>query len=175
MPGRPNRGSFRGTSSQPAPKGNRRGVHHGGGVTVKSHRVEIEAKEAEIIEELAAAAPVRGVDGGLPSHDVFAVRLLATEMVRYANMTAYSYDYGLLDDNGEPRQSLLDLMGKTADRILRLLTSMGMTPASRAKLGLDLVRQASLSEAMSEPNRRKRMRMLRELGVVEGEEAADYE
>ena len=35
-----------------------------------------------------------------------------------------------------------------------------MTPASRAKLGLDLVKQATFVEAMSEPNRKKRMAML---------------
>lgn len=169
MAGQPNRGIYKGMRFQPAPKGNRRSTHHGGLVTRKSHAKEMAAKEAEIAELLADGAPVRTPGGGLPQHDVFAVRLLAQEMVRLENMTTYSYEYGLLDEYGEPRQPLIDLMGKSYDRIMRGLAAMGMTPSSRAKLGLALVKQASLAEAMSEPDRKKRMKMLNELGVIESE------
>ena len=44
-----------------------------------------------------------------------------------------------------------------------MLDKMGMTPASRAKLGLDLVKSATLAEA-TEPDEEKRMKMLRTSG-----------
>jgi P27 family predicted phage terminase small subunit len=134
------------------------------------------AKEAEIVEALAEAAPVRASNGELPSHDIFAVKLLAQEWVRYENMSVYLSEHGWADEKGELRHPVTDMLGKSADRILRMLDAMGMTPKSRAKLGLDLVKQASFAEAMSEPNRRKRVKMLKELGVVEAEaEEVDYE
>ncbi len=50
------------------------------------------------------------------------------------------------------------------------LDALGMTPRSRAKLGLDLARAADLATAMSEPDPVKRERLLREAGVVDAEE-----
>jgi phage terminase small subunit len=176
MPGQPRTRSGQniyGKSGPPAPNGNRRSVHHGGMVTSKSHGEEMAAKETEIMEALSEAAPVRAPDGSLPRHDIFAVRLLAMEWVRYENMSAYLIEYGWLDEDGEPRHPVSDLIGKSADRITRLLDRMGMTPASRAKLGLDLVKQATFAEAMSEPNRKRRMRMLRDAGVIDVEEVED--
>ena len=123
MAGRPRtRKNLWGESGPPAPEHNRRRMTHGGLVTRRSHGGEMAAKEAEIMEALADAAPVRAADGGLPSHDIFAVRLLAMEWVRLENMTAYTHDHGLLDEYGEPRQPLVDMIGKSADRIARSWT-----------------------------------------------------
>lgn len=172
MAGRPNRkrraaGEALG-SSQPAPKGNKRGVNHGGMVTRKSHAAEMQAKQEELESALAADTPVRSPSGELPVHDKYIVRLLADVMVQFDNMSAFAREHGFLDERGDPL-TFVKLYGEVADRIARLLDKLGMTPASRAKLGLALVKQATLAEAISEPNRKKRMKMLNQLGVIEAE------
>jgi hypothetical protein len=151
-----------------APKGNKRGVRHGGLVTRKSSAIEMAAKQEELEAALAKAAPARAPGDKLPIHDKHIVGLLAATMVQFDNMTEFSREHGFLDEHGDPL-TFVDVYGKVADRIARLLDKMGMTPASRAKLGLALVKQATLAEALSEPDRDKRMEMLNDLGVIEGE------
>jgi hypothetical protein len=45
------------------------------------------------------------------------------------------------------------------------LDALGMTPNSRAKLGLDLQRTVDLASAMSEPDDARRAELLREAGI----------
>ena len=51
------------------------------------------------------------------------------------------------------------------------LDALGMTPKSRAKLGLDLQRTVDLASAMSEPDAERRAELLREAGIEEEGEA----
>ena len=54
-----------------------------------------------------------------------------------------------------------------AARASDYLDALGMTPQSRAKLGLDLARTTDLATAMSEPNDDRRAELLREAGIDE--------
>lgn len=173
MPGQPKtRKGIYGKSGPPAPKGHRYSVKHGGLVTQKTHALEMKAKQKELEVALSAAAPVRSHNGKLPVYDEHIVSLLAAVMVQFDNMTEFAHENGFLDKNGDPL-TFVDVYGKVADRIARILDKLGMTPSSRAKLGLALVKSATLAEALSEPDKDKRMEMLADLGVIEGEEVTD--
>ena len=153
-----------------APTGNRRTVKHGGAVTKKTHRAEIEAKERAIEDILAASAPVRE-HGQLPLADRPLVHVLAQQLVRHELMTEYVYEHGMFGDGGKVLPAT-ELLEKSAMRIAHLLDRMGMSPTSRAKLGLDLARTADLAQAMSEPDPERRANLLRSAGVLpEGDDA----
>lgn len=152
----------------PAPKGNRRGLIHGAKVTRKSYGKEMANKEQQIFQTLAGQAPVRASDGGLPIYDVLAVSLLADDLVRYDLMKAYSYEHGMFDEHGSPLP-YVDTFFKLIDRIWRGCAAIGLTPASRAKLGLALAKSATLAEALSEPDKDKRQAMLADLGEIDAE------
>jgi hypothetical protein len=55
---------------------------------------------------------------------------------------------------------------------LDLAESLGMTPRSRARLGLDLSRTVDLATAMSEPDDERRAELLREAGLDDQDESA---
>ncbi len=150
-----------------APKGNTRSVvHHG-----RTKRAVIPGTDearAEIVEALAAAAPVRDTDGGLPAADAAIVELAARELARIRNVDDWLAQRGVLDRRGHVRPAA-GYLEKATSTLDRLLTSLGMNPRSRAVLGLDLARQKDLASAMSEPDPVKRERLLREAGVVDME------
>src|SRR4051812_9124421 len=52
-------------------------------------REALDGKTREIFEALAEDAPVRGPDGGLPSHDALPVRLLAETLIRLESVSEY--------------------------------------------------------------------------------------
>lgn len=58
-----------------------------------------------------------------------------------------------------------DLAGRMRREASDYLDALGVTPKSRAKLGLDLARTTDLATAMSEPNDERRAELLREAGV----------
>lgn len=105
---------------------------------------DVSAEVREIMEALADAAPVRAADGGLPSHDVVAVELAARQLRRLRAVETYLDLHGVLDEKGNVRPAT-DLGNQLAAGLLRMLADLGMTPASRAKLGVDLARTADLA------------------------------
>lgn len=146
--------------------GNRLAVKHGAHAEVLPSRLD--AKAAAIAAELAADAPVRGADGGLPAHDREAVRQLARCLVRLDDVGAYLDEHGPLDRRGRERSACKAerrLRGEAA----RWLAVLGMTPTSRAKLGLDLARTVSVAEALSEPDAERRADLMREAGLGGGD------
>lgn len=123
----------------PAPEGNDRNRRHGGYAEVAAERIK--GREAVIVEALAADAPVRDRDGGLPRYDHAAVGLLARAMCRLDDVSDYLQKHGLFDGKGRPRPAL-EIESKLRREVASLLTEMAMTPRSRAAIGVDLARQA---------------------------------
>jgi hypothetical protein len=109
----------------------------------------------------ANAAACGDPDGELPAADGVTVALLAQALCRLDDVGGYLTNHGLLDADGEVRP-VVDL-----ERRLRLeaadhADAMGMSPRSRAKLGLDLVRTdvemaRAGAERESDPERRRQL------------------
>lgn len=129
-----------GAGAAAAQPGNERAATHGAYARLPADRVD--AKVREVAAALAEDAPVRAADGGLPAHDTVAVRQLAEALCRLDNIADYLVRRGWEDDSGKPRP-VLEYEGRLRSHVLDLLRELGMTPASRAKLGLDIARSAS--------------------------------
>lgn len=129
-----------------APVGNRRTESHGAYARIA--RGELEAKVAAVHDALTADAPVREGDGSLPAADGPAVRMLAEALCRLDRIAEYLERRGWEDNAGKPRP-VLDYEARLRAHSLDLLKELGMTPASRAKLGLAVVRSIDLANAMS--------------------------
>jgi hypothetical protein len=127
-----------------APAGNLRALRHGGYAAVVRERLE--AKVLEVADALGSDLPLRDADGGVPRADAVAVRLLAENLCRLDDVSAHLRDFGLFDQaTGEPRPAL-DLERRLRAETLDLAESLGLTPRSRAKLGLDLQRGFDLAQ-----------------------------
>jgi hypothetical protein len=134
-----NRRDFKG-----AEPGNRLAVTHGGKATPEPRR------QAALEAQICDALPVRDADGGAPAHDMVAVRLLAITLVRLESVVRYVTKHGQLTRAGRPLPALA-VEDKLIGRAQRLAAELGMTPTSRAKLGLDLAHtEASLAQLMSD-------------------------
>jgi len=135
-------------NSPPAPPvGNQRGLRHG--AYARLSEVDLDAKTREIFVAISEDAPVRSSDGGLPAHDTIAVRLLAEVLIRRDRVRAEELAHGLEIASGPRKGALRGVVeyGLRLDgQALDLLDRLGMTPAARAKLGLDLARAARTLE-----------------------------
>jgi hypothetical protein len=100
---------------------------------------ELDAKTRELFAALGADAPVRAADGALPAHDSLAVRMLAEVMVRRERVRVTELRHGLETPDGRIR-GVVEYGLRLDAQALDLAKELGMTPASRAKLGLDLAR-----------------------------------
>jgi len=155
----------RGNNSQP---GNSASLKHGAYANIA--KVALEAKQRAIYDALADDAPLRGHDGDLPRHDGAIVALLAACMIRLEGIASYLRDHGIVDaKTGQPR-AVLEVEGRIRREAADLLDCLGMTPRSRAKLGVDIVRSVDLSSAMSEPDPALRRDLLRQAGVLDGDQ-----
>lgn len=166
-------------------RGNQLARTHGAYAQVAEERLD--AKAQEVFAALAADAPVRARDGSLPAHDAVAVGLLAETLCRLDDVREWIAQHGVFDARRKKkaknprnragsrshRQSkdpmrALEMEDRLMRRALDMLDALGMTPRSRAKLGLDLARTTSLAEAMSEEDPQRRADLLREAGYVDG-------
>ena len=138
------------TSRPPAPpRGNVRALKHGG-TARRATLIAAGSWAALIYAELEAEAPLRSVDGGLPAHDRQAVELLASALARLQNVEAWLAARPAVDEKGNvwPAE---DVASRLRREIATYLDSLGMTPKSRAALGVDLVRTRDvLAEVMAE-------------------------
>jgi hypothetical protein len=124
-----------------APVGNRRALKHGAYARIAER--ELEAKTLELFDALSEDAPVRAADGGLQAHDTLAVRMLAETLIRRERVQAEELAHGLEIASGPRKGELRGIVqyGLRLDgQVIDLLDRLGMTPAARAKLGLDLAR-----------------------------------
>jgi len=130
----------------PAPAGNALARRHGGYAVIVHERLE--AKALEVFDALAADAPLRGPTGDLPAPDVAQVRLLAEALCRLDTVSADVSAFGLLEQRGKRRGQVrpaAELEGRLRREVADHLDALGMTPKSRARLGLDLQRSFDLA------------------------------
>ena len=145
----------------PAPYGARR---HGGYSTVAAERLAPRA--AAIYSALSIDAPLRDQAGELPAADAGIVTLLAQALCRLEDVTGYIEETGWLDQKtGEPRTAVLEIERRLQAMSAGFMDRLGMTPTSRAKLGLDLTRTVDLAQAMSCEDPVRRAELLRQAGV----------
>lgn len=124
--------------ARPAPQGNARARTHGGYAVIVAARLD--EKVTELFDALALDAPLRDPDGSLPAHDTLAVRELAEVACRLEDVRLDIRRFGELDQESALERPVVTLEDRLSRRLLDLMRELGLTPASRAKLGLDLVR-----------------------------------
>src|ERR1700722_4020261 len=124
----------------------------------------VSEKARAVAAEIAVAAPVRASDGGLPVHDQEIVKMLATVLCRLDSLGEWLDKNGTLDRRGKPR-SAANWERRLQSQALRFMKELGLTPSSRAKLGLNLAKTADLATAMSHPDPIERQRLLAEAGL----------
>jgi hypothetical protein len=129
----------------PTPKGAKRNLTHGATATPSPRR------QAALERQIAAALPVRDADGSAPAADAIAVRLLAVALCRHESCARYVTKHGAITRGGK-LSAAAEWEDKLYARCLRLSEQLGLTPASRVKLGLTLAQTAQfdLAQAMSD-------------------------
>lgn len=125
-----------------APKDNKRRMTHGAKAQPDAKRL------AEIEGDICAALPVRDSNNEAPVHDLAAVHLLAVAVARLETVSAYVDRYGSFYKGGRLRPAA-EHEQKLIERVGSLLDRLGLTPASRARIGVDLVRTRDLAREMS--------------------------
>lgn len=151
-----------------APTDNRLAVTHAGYAAVAAERLD--AKVREVFDALAADAPLRGIDGGLPRSDAAQVRLAAECMCRLDSIAEYVAAMGIFDPETGAIRPALALETRLRREAADHLDALGMSPRSRARLGLDLARTVDLATAMSEPDTEARRAMLQQIGLIGGDD-----
>lgn len=129
-------------------EGNARAVTHGGYAQVARGRLS--AKVLEVCDALAEDAPLREVDGSLPRQDAVVVELLAKALCRLQDVEADVTSHGVIQNRktGTLRPAV-EREQQLRREVLDYLEALGMTPRSRAKLGLDLQRGLDTAREMS--------------------------
>lgn len=123
-----------------------RPVSHGGYARIAQR--DLDAKVREIYAAVGEDLPLRE-DGQVPRADAVALRLLAECLCRIESVSDYLSRRGWQDEDGEVRPAV-DLERRLRAEALDLLRELGLTPAARAKLGVDLVRAAGAVEEAAE-------------------------
>jgi hypothetical protein len=147
-----------------ATDGNTRALRHGAYSDALLHDVDGEVRE--LLNAFADAAPVRDGDGSLPAADVVAVERAARALKRYRHLSGWLDLHGRLTDAGEVKPAA-ELELKAERELAAALDSLGMTPTSRARLGVDLARAASSVEE-AEATREARERLDRRAADLDG-------
>lgn len=130
-------------NAPPAPLGHRRSLKHG--CYARVTEAELDAKAREVYDAIAADAPVKSADGSLPAHDTVLVRVLAETLIRRDRALREELRHGIEVESGPNKGKLrgvVELGLRLDGQVIGLLDRLGMSPTSRAKLGLTLA-QAS--------------------------------
>lgn len=131
----------------PAAAGNALAATHRGYSAVSAR--EQDAKARAVYDALAADAPLRAPDGGLPRSDSMVVGLLARCLVRLERVEDDMDAHGWRDRESGEARPVVELEGKLRREALDYARELGMTPRSRLALGLDLQRGFDLAQAMA--------------------------
>jgi hypothetical protein len=132
-----------------APPGNDRALTHG--FRSDALTKDVEREVAELQQALADAAPVRDPDGSLPVADTVAVEAAARALKRYRHVSGWCDLHGRVDDKGEVKAAA-HYEVTAENQLHRALDSLGMNPAARSKLGLNIARAGAafdLAQAMA--------------------------
>lgn len=117
--------------------GQRRYVKHGAYAQLTD--AELDAKTRELVAVIGEDLPVREVGGGVPAADGIAVRMLADTLIRRDRVRLEELRHGLEAPDGSLR-GIVEFGLRLDERALTLLKELGLTPAARLKLGVDLAR-----------------------------------
>ena len=129
----------------------------------------MDAKTAEVFDGLAADAPLRE-HGQLPSADAPRVRVAAECACRLEDVSDYLRRFGIMDAKTKAlRTAAIELEGRLRRELSDHLDALGMSPRSRARLGLDIRAAQSLDVAsiMSEPDSDLRRELLQRAGLLD--------
>lgn len=148
----------------PADKGNGRAMQHGLGAKLPEN---LPPEAEELRQLLRENSPVRGSDGDAHPADEAYIFNAARFWAKVNRANDWLEEHGWFGEDGQLRPVVAELR-KHEDQLAKYLDQLGMTPTSRARLGLDLARTADLATAMSEPDAEKRRELLRQAGVVDG-------
>jgi len=124
----------------PPPEGNARGLRHGGHSELLLRDVEAEVRE--LMDAFGEAVPVRDAGGGVPAADVAAIERAARALKRYRHLAQWLDLHGRIEERTGAVKPAAELELKAERELAAALDSLGLTPTSRAKLGLDLARTA---------------------------------
>jgi hypothetical protein len=111
--------------------------------------LKLAPRAEEIADEVREIVPAR------TEADEPTIRLLALTLAQVEAAAAWVAEWGIVDGKGKP-QGILRHLGTMTNTAARLASALGMTPTSRAALGLDLVHAQSAAEALDEYLRTKR-------------------
>lgn len=128
--------------------GNVRALVHGGAARGQATLIRAGSWASRIYAELEAEAPLRADDGGLPVHDRQVVELLSSALARLEAVEGWLSTRPPVDEKGKPWPAE-DVARRLRSESAKYLDALGMTPTSRARLGLDLVRSFDLAQEMA--------------------------
>ena len=157
----------RGDSGTPKGEPSTRLTH--GGRSVLLFR-DVEAEVRELMEALAETVPVRDPDGSVPAADLAAVEYAARTLKRYRHLAAWCDAHGRIEERTGKVKSAAEYELQAERSLANALDALGMTPTSRAKLGLDLQRTAASAEEV-ESARIARERLDRRAETIDAEVA----
>lgn len=135
----------RGDSGTPKGEPSTRLTH--GGRSVLLFR-DVEAEIAELMEALGETVPVRDPDGSVPTADMVAVEFAARALKRYRHLASWIDAHGWLDEKTGKPKPVYEYEQQALRSATAAIEALGMTPTSRAKLGLDLQRTAASAEEL---------------------------
>lgn len=110
---------------------------------------ELEAKVAAVYQAISADVPLHEIDGSLPAADAIPVRQLAETLVRRERVRESELRHGIEASDGKLR-GIVEFGLRLDAQILALCKELGLTPRSRAALGLDLVRAERAGASLAE-------------------------
>ena len=123
----------RGRPAVPFEPGNQAAVTHGGRSEIK-----IAGRAAELSGYLESIVPaVSPADWPL-------ITLLARDLAKVEAISEFLEEHGLTNPDGSERKVLLRDLATAANSAARNCDRLGLSPTSRAKLGLDLTRTAAV-------------------------------
>lgn len=130
-----------------APVGNARALRHGAYARITER--ELDGRVRLLVDAIGEDLPVRDSDGGVPAQDAIPLRLLAESLIRRERVRETELRHGIEAPDGKLR-GVVEYGLRLDAQILRLAVELGLTPRSRAALGLDLVRAQSASERLAD-------------------------
>ncbi len=100
----------------------------------------------ELMDALGESVPVRDADGGVPAADLAAVEYAARALKRYRHLATWCDLHGRIEEKTGNVKPAANYELQAERSLANALDALGMTPTSRAKLGLDLQRTVASAE-----------------------------
>lgn len=122
---------------------------------------DVDAEVVELMDALGESVPVRDADGGVPAADQAAVEYAARALKRYRHLSTWCDLHGRIEEKTGKVKPAADYELRAEKSLANALDALGMTPTSRARLGLDLARSADLAmEWAAESDRERRAKVI---------------